>query len=229
MRNTHDSRYIFSAYSNSVGAVLHQPLKAFLSDVPCAALPVTGGFISQVKENIEFRIDSMEILRIGRASSSVLGERRNNQYVSFATSTVEKLTILDVITADAVVSRVTSVYPAAENRQSDDDPRVNRAKLYLSGSHFDNLKIDGKRIQCEGEPSFQDRDGFSIQTADAQRRSLFTDACHEIFIPQFGTIYLGEVDIYSSKISVTMLRVELGCPFAGSVAAGNSSTNGRDG
>ena len=99
----------------------------------------------------------------------------------------------------------------------------------MAGSHFDNLRIDGKRIQCDGEPSFQSSDGFSIQTADAQRPSLFTDACHEIFIPQLGTIYLGEVDIFSSKVILTMLRVELGCPIVASVAAGNSSTNGRDG
>jgi hypothetical protein len=227
MGKTNGSRFIFSAYANSAGAIAHQPLKAFLSDTPCAALPVTGGLISQARENIDFRIGSAQILRIGRASSTVLGEFRDDHYVSLATSTVEKLNILDVVTADAVVSRVTSVYPA--NRQNDVDTDIHPARFYVAGSHFDNLKIDGKVIQGDAESRFNPEDGFAVTRNEAGREFLFTHPCREIFIPQFGTIHLGEVDIYSAKIILTMLRVELGCPVVATVTAGNTSTNGRDG
>ena len=80
-----------------------------MSDGPSASLPVTGGYNLQTKENINFR----EIIRVGRASATVLGEDRGDHYITLATSTVEELNILDVITANAIVCRVTSVYPAA--------------------------------------------------------------------------------------------------------------------
>jgi hypothetical protein len=226
MSKSNGSRFIFSAYANSAGAVAHKPLKAFLSDAPCAALPVNGGLISQSKENIEFRIESARILSIGRASSTVLGEFRDDHYVSMATSTVEKLNILDVVTADAVVSRVTSVYPA---KRPDENTDICPPRFYVAGSHFDNLKVDGKLIQGEGESRFKLENGFTITRSEAGREYLFGNPCREIFIPQFGTIHLGEVDIYSAKIILTMLRVELGCPVVATVTGGNTSTNGRDG
>jgi hypothetical protein len=229
LRNPQHGRYIFSAYSNSVGATLHKPLKAFLSDAPCAALPITGGLISQVKEHIEFTVNSLAILRVGRASATVLGERRKHHYVSLATSTVDKLNILDVITADAIVSRVTSVYPVVKTPEGGEAVQVREPRYYLAGSHFDNLKLDGKPIQYEREPSFQSENGFSIQTTEVRRSGLFINPPHEISVAQFGSVHLGEVNIYGGKIILTMLRVELGCPSSGSVAVGQSSTNGVDG
>jgi hypothetical protein len=226
MRKTNGSRFIFSAYANSAGAAATEPLKAFFSDAPCAALPVTGGLISQVKENMEFRIGAARILSIGRATSTVLGESRGGEHVSLATSTVEKLNILDVVTADAVVSRVTSVYPAT---WQNDDRDVHPARFYVAGSHFDNLKVDGRLIQGDAESRFKPDDGFAVNRNEAGREFLFSHPCREIFIPEFGTIHLGEVDIYSAKIILTMLRVELGCPVVATVTAGNTSTNGRDG
>jgi len=235
MGKTNGGRFTFSAYANSVGAVAEKPLKAFLSDVPCAALPVNGGLISQSSENIEFRIGSARILSIGRASSTVLGEFREDHYVSLATATVEKLNILDVITADAVVSRVTSVYRTGQDVKPDMYP----ATFYLAGSHFDNLRIDGELIQCEVEPTFKSKEGFQIRRDEAHTDHLFKN-CRERtdylfkdrqegFIPEFGAIHLGEVEKYGGKIILTMLRVELGCPVVATVTTGSTSTNGRDG
>jgi hypothetical protein len=50
-----------------------------------------------------------------------------------------------------------------------------------------------------------------------------------VHIPQFGTIYLGEIDVFCSRVTLTMLRVELGSPHVGRIAAATNSTNGHDG
>ena len=227
MRKTESNRFIFSSYANPLGAVLHKPVKTFLTDVPCAALPVTGGFISQAKEDIRFHIGSAEILRAGRATASVLGERREGHYVSLATSTVEKLNILDVITADRVVCRVTSVYPFHDHPKRCTDLTLHPAKFYFAGSHFDNLRIDGKPIKCEMEAP-ETEEGFMIKSADSSRNYIFPASYCETHIPQLGSIYLGEKDAYGGKVILTMLRVELGCPNEGSLCVSSGSSNGSD-
>ena len=88
MRKEQEPKYTYSTYANSVGALLHEPLKAFLSDAPSAALPVTGGLVSQTKENIRFNVASTDVIRVGRASSTVFGELQKNQFISMASSTV---------------------------------------------------------------------------------------------------------------------------------------------
>ena len=76
-------------FESSASQTLIEPAKTFLSDVPCAAIPVTGGLISQSRDNISFKVGAQEILKTGRASATVLGEKRGDRYVTLATSTVE--------------------------------------------------------------------------------------------------------------------------------------------
>jgi hypothetical protein len=231
LQNTNDKRFIFSAYANTLSAVLQQPAKAFLSDAPSAATPTTGGLSSHSKENISLMIESHEVLRTGRVSTTVLAEQRGNNYVTLATSTVENLNILDVITADAIVSRIVSVFPADGNRLercgSDDHP----ALFHLARSRFENLKIDGKLRECKLDRDFGSEDGFFVKecVVKPQRGSLFAEGCREFRIPHFGAIHAGQVDSYGGKVILTMLRVELGCPIVGTVSVCDASTNGGDG
>ena len=100
-------------------------------------------------------------------------------------------------------------------------------RFFTDGSHFENLKIDGKPYNFTVHPQFSGREGFSIEKVGVRREPLFIDCPEEdIYIPQFGTIHFGEVVIYGAKIILTMLRVELGCQYSGSGTAGTSSTNG---
>jgi len=222
--------YTYSTYAHSVGALLHEPSKAFLSDAPSAALPPTGGRISHTKENIRFNLSPTQTLTVGRASSVVSGELDNGQFTSVATCTVEQLNIRDLITADAIVGKVTSLFPATPAQKTGLDPALHPAKFYTSGSYFKNLKIDGKPHTLTPNPKYSDPDGFSIPKADrVPMERLFGVPAQEIYIPQFGTIYLGEVVIYGSKIILTMLRVELDSPPSGSTTVATASTNGIDG
>ncbi len=247
MRKQETERFIYSAYAQSIGATLDSPLPAFLDDAPSAALPITGGQVAHAKEGIRLNLGTAEIIKVGRASARVLGERSGEFYLSLATATLEKLNILDVVTADRVVAKVTSLYPV--RRGSDRPPRrpalqsvlaslegkgdgreeegdLHPAKFFISGSHFDNLKIDGKPYDCVlDQPEHEE--GFMVRNTQATWTSIFKD-CGPIHIEQFGTIHLGEKYMYGGKVILNMFRVELGCPDSGSTSGGTASSNGKD-
>jgi hypothetical protein len=48
-----------------------------------------------------------------------------------------------------------------------------------------------------------------------------------IHVPSFGTIYIGEYLVSRYARRLTMLRIELGCPVAGTLVAGDTDINGH--
>ncbi len=219
-------------------------MKAFLTDAPGASLPITGGHISQTKEALHFTIGTAEILRVGRATATVLGEERDDYFISSAIATVEKLNILNIVTADRVVAKVTSAFP---KKPKDGDAtsqgfrpsRIFEAPVpegnyhpshfFVSGSHFDNLKIDGKPYDCEFERP-EDEAGFMVMNTESTRELIFKGEHHQkVPIRQFGMVHLGEKFKYGGKVILSMIRVELGCPQDGSASVANACANGKNG
>ena len=224
-------RRIHSAYANSVGAFLTKPSAAWLDDVPCASLPVTGGFVSQDKENIRLRMKSLDVLKIGRASSTVHGEAREGGHTTLATCKLEKVNIHDMVTADVIIGKITSFCPVPAKTRGRGKPEPAHGRFSFAGSSIDNLKVDGKPITHRVHPDFAKEfvlDKRFAGKANTHRR-LFTGGSVAIHIPQFGDIYFGELELYGSKAILTMVRVELGCAVEGSIAAATQSTNGTDG
>ncbi len=223
--DSHD--FVYSAYAQSIGAILHKPLPAFLTDGPSAALPISGGLISRVQEDIHFNIGTSEIMRVKRASAKVSGERADGYYISLATATIERLNILDVVTADRVVAKVTSLFPVdpkEDLERGDSYP----SRFFISGSYFDNLKIDGKPYDCPREEK-ETPNGFRIKRGEASRGHIFDESCRAIPVEQFGIIYLGEIFKYGGKVILSMFRAELGCPDGGTVPGPTACTNGSKG
>jgi len=222
-----ETLFIYSAYAQSIGGVLSKPLTTFLTDGPSASLPVIGGLVAHEKEDVRFKIGSAEVLRVGRAAASVSGQTSTQGFLSVATATVEKLNILDVVTADRVVAKVTSLYSGRSS------------KFFISGSHFENLRIDGKPFECD----YRCEETNSFDAVLSARELVVSrpwkckfsdcegkenDSC-QIYVEQFGTIHLGEKIIYGDKVILSMIRIEFGCPYDGSVAVANASTNGKNG
>jgi len=237
-------RFIYSAYAQSIGATLEKPTKTFLTDGPGASLPITGGYISHTKEALHFAVGAAEIVRVGRASATVLGEERDDHFVSSAIATVEKLNILDIVTADRVVAKVTSLFPKRledvdTSRKgfrrnpaflSDPEGDYHPAHFFISGSHFDNLKINGVCYDCKLESPEEEEAGFMVMNSESKRELIFKGEHHQkIPIRLFGTVHLGEKFKYGGKVVLSMIRVELGCPQSGSVSAANASANGKNG
>ncbi len=226
MSKTETDVFIFSAGANAMGGTIEKPSKAFLTDTPSAALPVTGGLLSQTKEGIAFKIETLEILRIGRASATVLGEKRGDHFITLATATVENLNILDVITADRIVSRVTSIYPAGKKGEELLEKGWAPSEFCFAGSHFDNLRIDGKHYDCRPahpkEAVASERAGHCrVKKAD-----YLNTECQVVPVHEFGTVHLGDLVIYGGRATLTMLRIELGCPIQASLSGPSSGGNG---
>lgn len=218
MHKPEPNPFIYSAYATSIGAALYKPSTAFLTDGPSAALPTTGGLICSVQEDVRFAIGSSEIIRVRRASAKVSGQKSDHHYISQATATVEKLNILNVLTADRVVAKVTSVYSTGNES----------SRFFLSGSHFDNLKIDGKFYDCQLERE-ETQDGFMLEKACHSCSHIFKSNYQRIQVEQFGAIHLGEIFQYGGKVILNMFRAELGCPDQGSASGPQASTNGGKG
>jgi hypothetical protein len=49
---------------------------------------------------------------------------------------------------------------------------------------------------------------------------------HSVIVPDFGTVYFGELFVASSERRLTMVRFELGSPVGGYADVGDVSSNG---
>jgi hypothetical protein len=128
-----------------------------------ASLPTTGGYEVSRREN--FRLN--EIISYTAAHTVVAGSRneKDGSYTTLASSTIEGLNILDMVTADRIVARV-----ASKQLITDDEPTITPI-----GSHFENLRIAGCPIEVELDTDLFNRFGtFSdfkkAYEADQQHR-----------------------------------------------------------
>jgi len=214
----HDAkRFLFGAHAIALSGLITSPAPRILSPSPVVALPVTGGHQQQRIEHI--RIDGM--VSADAASVQVAGVAHDDRHATLATATIEKLNILDVVTADRIVARLASDYPA----------QAGEASAFLVGSHFENLRIAGSYVR------FRMNDGLVSGTEwyEPRRRSngiVYTSLVRDIDnvpgrvegcridIPEFGSIYLGEVFAGRDTRRLIMLRIELGCAIEGRLIAG---------
>lgn len=261
------SRFWFRGNAAAFGGRLVGPVCETLDVQGSSVLPPAGGFASVTVGPFNHR----NIVAFERATSTVSGHKTDHHGVTtsdtLVTVALEGLNILNMVTADRVVARLTSSHSGEE----DAEPHM----LPL-GSYFENLRIGGVSIAATPRPELVEQGGYAQLTGarpsrsvDAQGKedaaeesagrggaalrsgppfedryvliSLFdTDdigrslsgGCevkedHGIYLPGFGTIYLGEYLVSRHARRLTMLRAELGCPVEGTMEAGTGETNGH--
>jgi hypothetical protein len=129
--------YIHTAHGYGFSARIDRPFEHLVDVHAGSTLPTTGGFETSRTENFRLK----EIISY-RAAYSVVGSSRNpkdDTYNSSVTATIEGLNILDMVTADRIVARVTS-----KQRLDEEEPTI------LSiGSRFENLRIAGCPVQVD--------------------------------------------------------------------------------
>lgn len=138
----------YHASAHALSGQFWRPFQRVIEVQAPSVLPGTGGIGNSRVDN--FRLDDLVSFKAGY--THVLGsemEMKDDKglvvkdtdgkpgiaYTTQVTSTVEGLNILDVVTADRIVARLTSVHDARD-RQSE-------AKIILIGSRFENLRITG--------------------------------------------------------------------------------------
>jgi hypothetical protein len=133
-----DSSFRYHANAQALSGYLNRPVQRVIEVQAGTTLPATGGHSHTRVEN--YRFDGFVSFKAGysHVSGSEKGEDNKTIYTTLATTTVEGLNILDVVTADRIVSRLSS------SQISGDEPRI-----LVIGSRIENLRIAGYPIEVE--------------------------------------------------------------------------------
>ena len=143
--------YHYHAWAHALSGHLTRPLDHGIEVQAGTTLPTTGGHHSSHVENFRFE----HIVRFDAAYSEVSGGEKEEEdgliRTSLATTVVEGLNILDVVTADRVVARVTSRHesrrkPKVKSPEYESEPE---SHILTLGSRFENLRVAGFPIEVE--------------------------------------------------------------------------------
>jgi len=250
----------YNASAHAFSGHFTRPVQHLIEVQAPTALPTIGGFGSSRVENFKFN----EYVKFTAGYTHVAGSEQSERgkdeekvtYTTLVTATIENLNILDVVTADRVVSRISSYHVGG----------APESHFSFLGSKFENLHIGGckaditlnhdffakyktfaavrNELERKGEFRRMAEDPFQtgnpIQMEDGHEvilcslvKKMATDApdvttqAHAFVIPHFGRVYLAEAIIDECKRTLTMLRLELGSPIAGSGVFAQSVGNGR--
>jgi hypothetical protein len=272
-------RFLYHAHGSAIGGSITQPFKADIASSSATSLPVIGGFACAKDGPYQLK----DVISYKSAHTYVSGiQTGDGAYNSVVTCVIEGLNILHVITADAIIGRVSS------NHKDGEQPEI-----IPLGSSFENLKIAGQPLQVDlnhdvftqnpthsallsyyesgnkgnkgatkGTPKARYHWGLdSEKVPPALAKGMLMEPgagwsksksngvlhtslvkqvrpvgtgnsaeelpyAYAIYIPHVGNLYLAEVFSSADTKRLTMLRVDLGSPFAGTVAAAEPIANG---
>jgi hypothetical protein len=126
--------FLYHAHGLALGGTITQPFKAEIESHAATSLPIIGGFASAKTENYRLR----DLISYRSAQTYVSGIQTDEGTHTVACSTIEGLNILDVITADAIVGRLSSKHGPS-----------GQPEIITLGSSFVNLKIAGHPVQVD--------------------------------------------------------------------------------
>jgi hypothetical protein len=140
-----DAYHIYHAAADVLSADFEQPVREKIPPRAQVKLPKDGHY--QFKQADPFRLDGVISYRSGY--TQVAGHRSPKQghgFTTLATSVVEDLNVLDVVTADRVVAQISTEHPVYDpnNGLTDAVPSVT-----FLGTRFDNLRIGGHKVEVE--------------------------------------------------------------------------------
>jgi hypothetical protein len=234
MHKIEKKRFLFRAHGVAASGRLTKPSNEFIDAQASSALPVNGGMASAQVENFAFR----NILSFARARTDLVGTFSPDEgaYNTLITTSVEKLSILGVLTADRVVCRLASRHLADGNE----------ASIITLGSQIENLRVGGTEIPLGLDFPLLLQHNTAAKVRDAKLAgiqdyngiiltSIFNKVGpvpglsiegNRIDIEQFGSISLGEIFISRNERRITMIRVALGCAADGDLDLNTVDGNG---
>ncbi|HTX16269.1 MAG TPA: choice-of-anchor P family protein [Candidatus Baltobacteraceae bacterium] len=246
--------YHYNAHGHAFSARFDRPVQHLIDVQAASSLPTIGGHGNSRVNDFRFQ----EFVSFKTAYSHVSGSQKHEDgtYTTLATSTVEGLNILDIVTADRVVARLATQHP-------DNHPEPH---IVVLGSKFENLRIAGCPVDVEFDNElFLRLDTFEAilkelaSNADfrkmaedpyqkGQKRNLpdaqgvllcslvkkMTTTCpgvkregHGFVVPEFGKVFVAEMLAKHGCRTLTMLRLEMGSPVSGSGTVSQAAVNGN--
>ena len=231
----------FHGEAHALSARFHRPIHFPIEAQASVSLPTIGGHAQSRVENFV----GDHLVRFKAAHCHVSGSWMNKEVVTtHATATIEGLNILDFVTADRIVARLTSEHHTG----------VREGHFLALGSTFEGLKIAGhdvkvtlrhelfvnsKTFAALREQLAKDREPDKISVTDdgVALCSLAEDIDvkfpglkkrgHILQIEHFGELAIAEVFAAFGTRTLTMLRFKLGSPSGGSGTVTEATTNGQ--
>jgi hypothetical protein len=245
--------YHYSAHGHALSADFERPLQRLIEVQAAASLPTIGGHGNSRVNKFKFE----EFLSFEAAYTHVSGSKKkeDGSHTTLVTSTVEGLNILDVVTADRIVARLSSQHPKEHGEPA----------IVLLGTKFENLRIAGCPVHVDLNHDFFYKLGtFSAIREELEKNSEFrkmaldpfetgesrklpdthgTLLCslvksmkvdcpgierrgHCFVVPQFGKVFVAELLATRGARTLSMIRLELGSPVTASASVVEGYVNG---
>ncbi len=255
MATLHRIPFHFHAEGHALSGEFRHPLLAQIQAQASTSLSQIGGQATAQAENFHLQ----DFVCFKSAQTHVSGKRRRDETFVTHASTVVKglnilgthastvvkgLNILGVVTAELIISRLTSIH----------SPREPEGHIIAEDSRFEGLRIKGEDVnvilrhnllvKCK---TFDDlakgiasdaksgkiaeiKDGVAVcslvEKIETKLKGVDPKS-HLIQVPNFGKIFLAEIYAETGTRTLTMLRLELGSPHVADLIAAETRTNGR--
>jgi hypothetical protein len=243
MANSHRIPFHFHAHGHGLSGEFRHPLWSIIPAQASAALSTIGGHATAQVEHFHHQ----DFVCFKSAHTHISGKRRRDEtFVTHASVVVKGLNILGMVTAERIVSRLTSIH----------SPKEPEGHIIAEDSRFEGLKINGEDvkvilrhdllIKCKtfgdlAKGIAGDKKSGKIVSLDQDRQVAICSLVekidtklkgvdlkqHVIKVENFGRIFLAEIFAEPGTRTLTMLRLELGSPHVGDVTAGETTTNGQ--
>jgi len=246
-------RFLYHAEAAAATGQFTLPHQELVEVPASASVPINGGHARSTAENFNHR----GIISFRKADVNAVGSysEKDGAHGSLASVCVEDVNILNVVTCDRIVLRLTSKHPEDGTE----------ASFIPLGSHFVNLRIAGHPIEVDmatglftqhstwskltqaysNDEQFRTQmDKISVVPAHGHQlpasKGILGVALgrveklppglsrndHGIYVPHFGTVYLGEYFVGPHSHRLLMLHVDFGCSVEGCGGIGSGQTNG---
>jgi hypothetical protein len=139
-RARHSYQWLYSGSAYGFAGTVERPVQQV---IPTQAATVLGANGGRGMDRVDkFKLEGL--ISFDSAFVEVAGSYDNDhdRHTSYASSTIENLNILNVITADKIVSRIAIYSPLADDKERD-------FSFNITGSHFENLKIAGHKVDVK--------------------------------------------------------------------------------
>jgi len=230
----------FHAEGHAFSGEIHHPIWHPIEAKAATSLPTIGGHATAHVENFS----SQDFVSFKKAHTHVSGRQESKDvYVTHATTTIEHFNIEDVLTADRIISRLTSVH----------DRQHPEGVILANGSRFENLRISGHKVEVtlrykllEESHTFEQlskRVGSEkgtvapsgtgvvicslVEKIETDLPYIPKDGGNVFEVPNFGKITLAEIFAEAGTRTLTMMHLELGSPQTLNATLGETRTNGK--
>ena len=242
MATLHRIPFHFHAEGHALSGEFRHPLWSIIPAQASASLSTIGGIAIAKADNFHFQ----DFVCFKSAHTHISGKRRRNEtFVTHASTVVKGLNILGMVTADRIVCRLTSIH----------SPKEPEGHIIAEDSRFEGLKINGEDVKvilrhdllvkCKTFSDLTkgiagDKKSGKIVTLDEDRQVAIcslvekietklkgVDAKHHLIeVQNFGKIFLAEIFADPGTRTLTMLRLELGSPHVADLTTAETRING---